>query len=74
MKDKAVMQLMNKLVMNKRTRSRVYVREPHKPPSKLSLIRHMEFFNAVPMQIKMAKISSIKRRFKKERIKFTEKN
>ena len=55
MKDRAVEQLMNKLVINKRTGSKIYIREPHKPSSKSPIIRHIELYNALPLEIKLAK-------------------
>ena len=70
MKDKAVNQLMNKLVMSNRTGSMVYLREPLKPSTKSSFVRHIALYNALPVKIKTAKISTIKRRLKKEKAVF----
>ena len=67
-KDKQVDQIMDKLIINKRTGSKIYFKEPQKPSSKSSLIMHVEIFNALPLEVKLAKISTIKRRFKKEKV------
>ena len=71
MRDKVCHQILNKLIINKRSGSKVYLKAPHKPSSKLSLIRHIDLFNALPFELKTAKIPSIKQRLKKEKVIFS---
>ena len=68
MKENQVEQIIDKLVVNKQTGSKIYIKEPHKPSSKSSLIMHVEIYNALPFVVNTAKISSIKQRFKKEKV------
>ena len=71
MRDKACDQILNKLIINKRAGSKIYIKAPHKPSSKSSLVRHIDLFNALPFELKTAKITSIKRRLKKEKVIFS---
>ena len=68
MRERQVDQIIDKLVVNKRTGSKIYIKEPHKPSSKSSLIKHIKIYNALSFEVKSAKIASIKRRFKKENV------
>ena len=70
MKEQVVDQLMKKLVINKRTGSKVYLREPQKTNSKSSLIRHITLFNALPLDLKLLPIPRLKRKLKKMQLQF----
>ena len=70
MKEKEVEQITNKLIINKRTGSKVYLRDPHKPSSKSSFIRHIALYNALPLELKALSIPSLKRKMHKLRVQF----
>ena len=71
-KEREVDQMLDKLAMNNRLGSKIYIKEPHKPSSKSSIIRHIELYNALPFELKSMKISSIKRKFKKHDVVFND--
>ena len=71
-KDREVDQIMDKLAINNRLGSKIYIKEPHKPSSRSSLIRHIELYNALPFELKSMKIASIERKFKKNDVVFND--
>ena len=69
-KDNDVDQIRNQFSINKRLGTKIYLREPHKPSSRSSIIRHIELYNALPIETKTMKISSLKRKFKNHDVVF----
>ena len=69
-KDREVGQIMEKLYINNRIGSKIYFKDPQKPSSRSSLIRHVDLYNALSLDTKAMKISSLKRKFKKHDVVF----
>ena len=69
-KDREVGQIIEKLSINNRLGSKIYFKDPQKPSSRSSIIRHVDLYNALPFDTKAMKISSLKRKFKKHDVVF----
>ena len=68
--EKQVTQLMNFLKINKRTGSKVYLKEPHKASTKASLNRHIDLFNTLPLELKTLNPKRLKRKLAKLSVSF----
>ena len=62
---------MDKLILNKRTGSKINMRDPQKPSAKSSLTRHIDLYNALPFEWKTLKIPVLKRRLRKMKVTVT---
>ena len=69
-RDNDVDQILEKFTINKRLGTKIYLKEPHKPSSRSSIIRHVDLYNALPIETKTLKISSLKRKFKNHDVVF----
>ena len=69
--EKEVGQLMDKLIINKHTGSKIYMRDPQKPSAKSLLTRHIDLYNALPFELKTLKIPVLKRRLRKMKVSIT---
>ena len=72
MKDREVDQVLEKLSINNRLGSKIYMKDPQKPSSRSALIRHIDLYNALPVDLKAMKIESVKRKLKKHDVVFEE--
>ena len=70
MQEREVQQILNKMIINKRAGSKVYMRNPQKPMSKSSIIRHVSLFNALPLDLKNLSIQRLKRKLRKMQVQF----
>ena len=68
--EKSVKQIMNKLIINNRTGTKIYMKNPQKLTSKASLIRHIELYNSLPHDLKTLNPQRLKRRLKKMTVTF----
>ena len=68
--EKQVTQLMNFLKINKRTGSKVYLKEPHKASTKASLNRHIHLFNTLPLELKTLNPKRLKQKLEKLSVSF----
>ena len=68
--EREVKQLIDMLIINKCVGTIIYVKDPHKPNSKSSLIRHITLYNALPNDIKLLNPMKIRRALKKLTVSF----
>ena len=68
--EREVDQILEKFVINPRVGTKIYMRDPHKMNSKASLIRHINLYNALPLELKMLNPERLKRRLQKLNVSF----
>ena len=63
--EKEVAQILSMLSLNNRLGTKIYIKHPHKPTSKSSLIRQIRLYNALTLDLKAMNPKQIKRKLKK---------
>ena len=68
--EKEVDQILEMLKINSRMGSKIYFKNPVKPTSKASLVRHVCLYNALPLDLKILNPPRLKRKLKKLNVSF----
>merc|ERR1711954_277342 len=73
MHDKKVKQILDFLIVNVRTGSKVYMADPQKNSSKSAIIKLIQLYNTLPLEIKLLSPQRLKRKLLKWKVTFKEK-
>ena len=70
MYEKRVQQILDLMIINPRIGTQVYMVDPHKNNSKSAIIRHVQPYNTLPLDIKILNSERLKRKLAKLQVSF----
>ena len=70
MSERKVDQLLNLMLINPRLGTKVYMADPHKPSSKAAIIRLIQLYNALPLELKSLNQPRLRCKLKKFDVSF----